>query len=86
MVSDKLILRFIQDNIITDKKLSKCIDIAIAGSREEMDGTSCKHVLHNTMFSMCLKTILFKYLYKMLQITFLEQFPNSCWYDLVKGL
>lgn len=85
VMNDKIILRFIQDNIITSQELKTLIDKHISSSTKQLGShtTSC---LHNTMFSMCLKIILFKYLYQILKIEFLEQWPDSYWVDLVKTL
>lgn len=84
VISDKMILRFIQDNIISNKELIKLIDEFINSDKAETHKeSSC---LHNTMFSMWLKIILFKYLYQTLKIDFLELYPDSYWADSVKRL
>ena len=78
VANDKMILRFIQDNLITDSELINCIDNLISSTKD------CQIQTHNTMFSMGLKIILFKYLYKTLKIEFLKQWPNSIWIDIIK--
>lgn len=85
IASDKMILRFIQDNVISDKELINLIDDFIASDKQDLQNPN-RHCLHNTMFSMWLKILLFKYLYQMLKIEFLDLYPNSYWSDSVRRL
>ena len=80
IANDKMILRFIQDNLITDSELINCIDNLISSTKD------CQIQVHNTMFSMGLKIVLFKYLYQVLKIEFLEQWPNSVWTDMIEKM
>lgn len=86
VISDKLLLRFLQDNFITNQELIKTIDDFIAMSRRKDLDTETEHCIHNTMFSLCLKIVAFKFLYQLLKVEYLEQWPDSCWSDLVNRL
>lgn len=85
VINDKMILRFIQDNIITDKELIESINNLIASDRS-MQNNPANLCLHNTMFSMGLKIVLFKYLYQVLKMEFLEQWPNSVWTNMIEEM
>lgn len=85
IANDKLILRFIQDNIITDKELINLIDNIITTDRKSLKNQT-SICLHNTMFSMGLKIVLFKYLYQVLKMEFLEQWPHSIWTDMIEKI
>ena len=85
IITDKLILRFLQDNVLTDETLIKQIDDMIAKDRNNKDQQN-QSKIHNTMFSMTLKIILFKYLYSTLKNEFLERYPNSVWLDLINSI
>ena len=85
VINDKMILRFIQDNIITDKELIELINNIIASDRRAPNNPA-NFCLHNTMFSMGLKVVLFKYLYQVLKMEFLKQWPNSIWTNMIEKL
>lgn len=86
LMNDKMILRFLQDNFITNQNLLNQIDGYISAVKSrEWDGPAETYI-HNTKFSMCLKVVVFRFLYQLLKIEFLEQWPDGYWSDLVKNL
>ena len=83
VINDKLILRFLQDNVLTDNETIKFIDELIASDKKNIDK---ERLSHHTMFSMCLKIILFKYLYQETKAVFLKEWPDGFFTDIVKEL